>query len=92
MGRPRKPPGPSRYFGASPQIIRPVAMMHVKFPLSRRNVEDLLAERGIDIRHETVRFSIEAATRNSAPRDIVGPMKLRRFRAFRIFDTGARLA
>ena len=31
-------------------------MMYVKFPLSLRNVEDLLAERGIDICHETVRL------------------------------------
>lgn len=31
-------------------------MMYVTFPLSLRNVEDLLAERGIDICHETVRF------------------------------------
>jgi hypothetical protein len=31
-------------------------MMYVKYPLSLRNVEDLLAERGIDISHETVRF------------------------------------
>ena len=31
-------------------------MMYVKYPLSLRNVEDLLAERGIDICHETVRF------------------------------------
>jgi transposase-like protein len=30
-------------------------MMHVKHPLSLRNVEDLLFERGIDICHETVR-------------------------------------
>ena len=30
--------------------------MYVKYPLSLRNVEDLLAERGIDISHETVRF------------------------------------
>jgi len=30
-------------------------MMYVRFPLSLRNVEDLLAERGIDICHETVR-------------------------------------
>ena len=33
-----------------------VVMMYVKYPLSLRNVEDLLAERGIDICHETVRF------------------------------------
>ena len=30
-------------------------MMYVRYPLSLRNVEDLLAER-IDISHETVRF------------------------------------
>lgn len=29
---------------------------HVRLPLSQRNVEDLLAERGIDICHETVRM------------------------------------
>lgn len=33
-----------------------MVMMYVRFPLSLRNVEDLLAERGIDICHETVRF------------------------------------
>lgn len=32
-----------------------VVMMYVRFPLSLRNVEDLLAERGIDICYETVR-------------------------------------
>ena len=31
-------------------------MMYVRFPLSRRNVEDLLHEHGIDIGHETVRY------------------------------------
>ena len=30
-------------------------MVYVRFPFSVRNVEDLLAERGIDICHETVR-------------------------------------
>ena len=32
-------------------------MMYVRFPLSLRNVEDLLAERGIDICHKMVRMS-----------------------------------
>lgn len=32
-----------------------MVMMYVRFPLSLRNVEDLLAERGIDICHENVR-------------------------------------
>jgi putative transposase len=40
----------------SSEIIRLVVMMYVRFPLSLRNVEDLLAERGVDISHETVGF------------------------------------
>ena len=47
---------PLRYFNSSPEVIRLVVMMYVRYPLSLRNVEDLLAERGIDISHETVRF------------------------------------
>jgi putative transposase len=46
---------PFRYFNSSPEVIRLVVMMYVRY-LSLRNVEDLLAERGIDISHETVRF------------------------------------
>jgi putative transposase len=48
-------PSPFRYFNSSPEVIRLVVMMYVRFPLSLRNVEDLLFERGIDICHETVR-------------------------------------
>jgi putative transposase len=51
-----KPSSPFRYFNSSPEIIRLAVMMYVKFPLSLRNVEDLLHERGIDISYETVRF------------------------------------
>ena len=47
---------PFRYFNSSPAIIRLAVMMYVRFPLSLRQVEDLLSERGIDICHETVRF------------------------------------
>ena len=47
---------PFRYFNSSPEVIRLVVMTYVRYPLSLRNVEDLLAERGIDISHETVRF------------------------------------
>jgi hypothetical protein len=47
---------PFRYFKTSPEIIRLAVMLYVRFPLSLRNVEDLLHERGIDISHETVRF------------------------------------
>jgi putative transposase len=51
-----KPPNPFRYFDSSPEVIRLVVMMYVRYPLSLRNVEDLLFERGIDICHETVRL------------------------------------
>ena len=39
---------PFRYFNSSPEVIRLL-----------RNVEDLLAERGIDISHETLRILVE---------------------------------
>jgi putative transposase len=38
-----------KYFHSSPEIIRLAVMMYARFPLSLRNVEDLLNERGIDI-------------------------------------------
>lgn len=47
---------PFRYFKTSPEIIRLAVMLCIRFPLSLRNVEDLLHERGIEISHETVRF------------------------------------
>ena len=47
---------PFRYFNSSPEVIRLVVMIYGRYPPSLRNVEDLLAERGIDISHETVRF------------------------------------
>ncbi|TMV06563.1 IS6 family transposase [Ruegeria sediminis] len=47
---------PFRYFKTSPEIIRLAVMLYVRFPLSLRNVEDLLHERGIDVSHEAVRF------------------------------------
>ncbi len=55
MPRAKKHNSPFRYLNSSPNIIRLVVMMYVRFPLSLRNVEDMLAERGIDICHETVR-------------------------------------
>lgn len=45
---------PFSRFKSLPEVIRLVVMMYVKYPLSLRNVEDLLHERGIDICHETV--------------------------------------
>ena len=50
---------PFRYFKTSPEIIRVAVMMYVRFPLSLRNVEDLLRERGTDVSHETVGVLVE---------------------------------
>lgn len=51
-----KTKNPFAYFHSSPEVIRMVVMLYVRYPLSLRNVEDLLFERGIDICHETVRL------------------------------------
>ena len=55
MTNPPPPRNPFRWFDSSPKVIRLVVMMYVRYPLSLRNVEDLLFERGIDLFHETVR-------------------------------------
>jgi len=47
---------PFRYFNSSPEVIRLTVMMYIRYPLSLRQVEDLLHERGIEICHETVRL------------------------------------
>ena len=44
---------PFRDFKTSPEVIRLAVMMYVRFPLSLRNVEDLLYQRGSEISHET---------------------------------------
>jgi putative transposase len=44
---------PFRYFNSSPEVIRLTVMMYIRYPLSLRQVEDLLFERGFDICHET---------------------------------------
>ncbi|SLN62639.1 Integrase core domain protein [Roseovarius gaetbuli] len=49
-------PDPFRYFKTSREIIRLAVMLYVRFPLTLRNVEDLLHERGIDVSHEAVRY------------------------------------
>lgn len=45
-----------KYFKTSLEIIRLAVMLYVRLPLSLRNVEDLLHERGVDVSHETLRF------------------------------------
>ena len=47
---------PFRYFNSSPEFIRSAVMLYVRYPLSLRQVEDLLFERRIDICYETVRY------------------------------------
>ena len=37
-----KSTNPFRYFDSAPEVILLVVMMYVKYPLSLRNVEDLL--------------------------------------------------
>lgn len=50
---------PFRYFKTSPEIIQLGMLMYVRFPLSLRNVEDLLHERGIDLCHESVSLWVD---------------------------------
>jgi len=45
-----------KYYKTSPEIIKLAVMYYVRFPLSLRQVEDILHERGIDICHETIRY------------------------------------
>jgi putative transposase len=47
---------PFRYFKTSPDIIHLAVTLYIRFPLSLRNVEGLLHERGIEISHETVGY------------------------------------
>ena len=45
-----------RYFKTSPEIIQLAVMLYARFPLSMRNVEDLLYERGLDASYESLRY------------------------------------
>ena len=56
MPRRKKPAGPYHRFDSSPEVIRVAVMLYVRYPLSLRNVEDLLSKYGLDFSHETVRF------------------------------------
>ena len=40
---------PYRYFNSSPEVIRLAVMKYIRYPLSLRQVEDILFERGIYI-------------------------------------------
>ena len=47
---------PFKYFKTSPEIIKLAVMHYIRYPLSLRQIEDILHERDIDICHETVRY------------------------------------
>ena len=62
-----------------PEIIRHVVWLYLRFTLSFRDVEELLAERGLDISYETIRrwvlkfgpqFALELRRRRTRPSSI----------------------
>ena len=76
-------PASYKYLKTSPEIIRLVVMLYIRFPLSLRNLEDLLHERGIDVSDETVQYLW----------DRFGPMfsaeiRRKRFQQLRAFSNG----
>ena len=44
------------YFTTIPEIIQLAVMLYVRFPLSLRNVEELLHKRGLHVSYESVRY------------------------------------
>ena len=48
---------PFKYFKTSPKVIRLAVMYYVRYPPSFRQVEDILHERGVEIRHETFQLA-----------------------------------
>src|SRR5207248_7252901 len=56
-----------------PEIIQHAIWLYLRFTLSFRDVEELLAERGIDVSHETIRRWVA----------VFGPMIARRLQAMR---------
>lgn len=58
----RVPSSPFRYFKTSQEVIRLTVLLYVKYPLSLRNAEDLMAERGIEL---AMRRSATGGKRNS---------------------------
>ena len=53
-----------------PDIIRHAVWLYLRFTLSFRDVEDLLAERGLDLSYETVRAGPDRL--NRIPRRLSG--------------------
>src|SRR5213595_724746 len=64
-----------------PEIIQHAIWLYLRFTLSFRDVEELLAERGIDVSHETIRRWVV----------VFGPMFARRLRAMRRMGPGTSM-
>jgi transposase-like protein len=72
-----------------PEVIRHAIWLYLRFTLSYRDVEELLAERGLDISYETIRRWVikfgPAIARNLRPfnlqRHLVSRRALRLFRS-----------
>jgi transposase-like protein len=62
-----------RLYRFPPKIIQHAIWLYLRFTLSLRDVKELLAERGIDVSHETIRRWVA----------VFGPMIARRLRAMR---------
>ena len=61
-----------RYFKTSPEIIQLAVMLYVRFPLSLRNVEDLLHERGVPLAgHDLLHDGQVARARRADPPGVV---------------------
>lgn len=72
-----------RCFKTSPEVIRLAVMVYIRFPLSLRNVKDLLHERGIEVSHNTLRFCRQRFGPMPAAeirRRMVGAMRTSRWR------------
>lgn len=103
MPRLRNPAGPFRYINTSPEIIRLIMTMYVRFALILRNGEDLLFECGSDIYHETVPLwwnreltTAVAANAKTAPAGVpqeyvVFQPEMGEKYQMRLFETGAAL-
>ena len=77
-----------RYCHFPPTIIQHSVWLYARFSLSFRDVEDLLAERGIDVSYETVRrwvakFGPQIARRANSQRE--------RAKCVRVLDTHMRI-
>jgi hypothetical protein len=53
-----------------PAVIEHAVWVYLRFTLSYRDVEDLLAERGLDVSHETVRRWVSQHVQRSTPSDL----------------------